>query len=167
MAKPLHLTDGIPTEVPAVSSSAGAADAGKLPELDGGGKLDPSMIPGSSGRSMVASETIAAGDLVNVWADADTSKVRKADASDPGKRAHGFAPAGITSGASGVVTLREGELTGLSGLTIGAQYYLSDTTPGGISNIGPVTVSNIVQRVGVALSATELSFVGGEIYLLG
>ena len=162
-AKPLQLISGIPTEVEAVISSAGAGDSGKLPALDAAGKLDASMIPGTSGRSMTASETLAAGDLINVWDDAGTPKIRKADASDAGKRAHGFSPGAITSGNSGAVTLREGEIAGLTGLVGGTQYYLSAATPGGLVTTAPAGSGNIVQRVGVALSATELSMVAGEI----
>lgn len=47
-------------------------------------------------------------------------------------------------------------LTGLSGLTPGASYYLSDVVAGGLTNTAPATVGFVVQKVGVAKSATEL-----------
>ena len=52
----------------------------------------------------------------------------------------------------------EGEISGFVGLTPGTVYFLSDTTPGGVTDT-PVTASGrILQRIGVATSATTIDF---------
>lgn len=161
--KPVQLVSGILTEVEAKIASAGAGDAGKIVALDAGGKIDSTMMPsgiGADAKSMTASEAISAGDIVNVH-DSTGAKVRKADATTSSKSAVGFAPSAIASSATGTIQF-EGTITGLSGLTIGATYYLA-TTAGGITATPPTGSGQIVQKVGVALSATELSFEPGTI----
>lgn len=141
-----------------VATSAGAGDAGKLPKLDAGGKLDATMMPSGLGAdqlSIQASENLTAGDIVNLWSNAGSLRVRKADATTAGKEAHGFVQSAITSGASGVVTF-DGSISGLSGLTVGPVYL--STTPGGVTGTVPSTAGNVVQQVGYATSATTLVF---------
>lgn len=56
--------------VNSVGTSAGAGDSGKLPSLDGSGKLDNSFMPvgiGADTAAIATSETLAAGDFVNIW----------------------------------------------------------------------------------------------------
>lgn len=159
--KPLHIVGGQPVEVEAKTASAGAADAGKIIALDAGGKIDSTMMPsgvGADAKSMTASEAISAGDIVNIH-DSSGAKARKADATTSSKRAVGFAPSAIANGATGTIQF-EGTIAGLSGLTIGAPYYLA-TTAGGITTTPPTGSGNAVQMVGVAISATELSFEPG------
>lgn len=161
--KPVQLVSGVLTEVEAKTASAGAGDAGKIVALDAGGKIDSTMMPsgvGSDSKSMTASEAISAGDIVNVH-DSTGAKVRKADATATGKNGVGFAPSAISNGASGTINF-EGTISGLSGLTIGATYYLA-TTAGGITETPPSGSGNVVQKVGTAISATELSFEPGTI----
>jgi hypothetical protein len=106
--------------------------------------------------SIVASENLAAGDLVNVWDNAGTGSVRKADASMSGKEAHGYVLSAVLSGANASVYF-EGTNTQCSGLTPGVQF-LSSTIAGKPTNT-PQTGSGIVsQRVGFALSPTSLNF---------
>lgn len=62
----------------------------------------------------------------------------------------GFASAAISSMASGSV-ITDGLVTGLSGLSIGVKYYLSDTA-GAISS----TVGTVTRKVGISTSATTL-----------
>lgn len=159
----LTLISGVRSLVSAKDSSAGAGDAGAIVALDVGGKIDSTMMPAgvaADSRTIVASETLTAGNVVNIWNDGGTLKVRKADATVAGKEVHGFVSSGITSGASGTVVF-DGAISGLSGLTIGAKYFLS-TTPGTITATAPSSVGNVVQPVGVAASATELIFEQGE-----
>lgn len=141
-----------------VNTSAGAGDAGKLPKLDASGKLDNTMMPtgvGADSQSITASEALTAGP-VNVWNDTGTLKVRKADATTAGKEANGFVTGSVSNGASATVYF-DGTMTGLTGLTIGADYFLS-TTAGGYVTTAPSSSGNIVQRVGKALSTTTMSF---------
>jgi hypothetical protein len=155
-------TSGKPKERILTDASAGAGDAGKGVALGPDGKLDPSLFPSSIGSPVftyVASETLAAGDLVNLWNDAGTVKMRKADASVATKQAHGYVKSAVTSGASGSAYSEfGGVITGLSGLTGGSDYFLSATIPGGVTTAIPTTANTLVQLIGVAKSATELYF---------
>lgn len=154
----LRQSAGRITEVLGVVTSAGAGNDGDIPALDASGRLDNSVMPvgiGAQTKTLQASETIAAGDLVNIHVSGG-DRVRKADATAVGKEVHGFALAGITSGASGPVYLG-GTLTGLSGMTPGARQYLS-TSPGLRTETPPAANGNVVQFVGIAISATELDF---------
>ena len=147
-------------EVSGTATSAGAANAGDIVALDASGLLDPSLMPvgiGADTSAIVASETLASGDFVNVWNDAGTVKVRKADATSAGKESDGFVLAGVSSGASATVYF-EGKNTALSGLTLGARYYLSAAIPGGVTATPPASSGNVVQYLGRAISATSLSF---------
>jgi hypothetical protein len=102
---------------------------------------------------IVCSESLTAGDFVNIY-NSSGLKCRKADASTIDKKAHGFILWGCTSGQNAIV-YRFGKTNNqLSGLTIGAEYFLSSS--GGISLTAPTSSGSIVQIVGVALSATEL-----------
>jgi len=150
---------GVLTEVAAKQASSGASDAGSIPALDAAGKLDMSMMPvglGQDIKSFFASETLAAGDFISIWSDGGAAKVRKADASTAGKTVDGFV---LTAAAasSQVVVYFEGTNTQLTGLSIGAPYFLSDSTPGGVTANAPVGAGKVVQRLGKAISATEIS----------
>lgn len=146
------------TEEASTQSSAGAGDAGKIVALDSAGRLASSMMPagfGAETQSITASEDLAAGDFVNIWDDSGTIKVRKADASGGNaKKADGFLLAAALTGAA--ATVYYGNVNNqLSSLTKGAIYYLSGTA-GGVTTTAPSTATHIVQRVGKAISATEL-----------
>jgi len=116
------------------------------------------MMPvgiGADTATITASETLAAGNWVNVWNDASTAKVRKADATTAGKEAHGFVLAAFSSGAPATVYF-EGANTAVTGLTPGPQFL--NTTAGGATGTAPSGSGNVVQNVGVATSATSLNF---------
>lgn len=157
-SKFLALVSGRIREVIATVTSSGAADDGKIVALDNTGRLDNSVMPvgiGTETKNIQASENLAAGDLVNIWDSAGEFRARKADATTVGKEAHGFVLTNITSGNTANVFL-EGTITGLSGLTPGRKYL--STTPGQSTSTAPSTSGNVVQGVGVAVSATELTF---------
>jgi len=156
--KYISLVSGIKTMIEALVTSAGAGDAGKIPALDAGGRLDISLMPNGIGADTVvrpASENLSAGNLVNIWNDGGTMKVRKADAAN-GYAVHGFVSSGVTSPADATVYL-EGTITGLTSLSLGARYYLSATA--GLATATPVsTAGYFSQYIGVAVSATEIAF---------
>ncbi len=158
--KILRLIAGVLTEIEAITSSAGAGDAGKVPATDSTGRLDTTFLPvgiGADTKALAASENLAAGDLVNIWNDSGTAKARKADASGgAGKRAHGFVLSAVTSGNTATVYM-EGTITGLTSLTRGATYFLSGTA-GAATTTPPSTSTYIVQEIGTAVSDTEISF---------
>lgn len=159
--KPIQLVSGVQTEVEANVTSAGGADSGKLVALDAGGKLDVTVMPTSVAAEVIvlaSSENLAAGDLVNIWNDAATPKVRKADATVAGKEADGFVLAAVTSPADATVYLPGQENDQASGLTGGNVLYLSEATAGLATPTAPSTSANVVQRVGKAFSATQYIF---------
>ncbi len=157
----LRLVNGILTEVFGVQSSAGAANAGDLVSLDEAGRIDNSMMPvgiGADTATITASETLAAGDWVNVWNDAGMARVRKADATTAGKEAHGFVLAAVTSGNPATVYF-EGTNTQVTGQTPGP-VYLQTTAGAGGATI-PNASGNVVQSIGVAVSTTAVNFERG------
>ena len=158
MGKFLDIVSGVLTQIQAITSSAGAGDAGKIPALDGGGKLSSTMMPtglGADTLSIETTENLSAGDLVNVY-DSTGAKVRKADASNS-RRANGFVLSGFTTGQMALVYF-EGSNNQLSGLTPGANLFLSAAVAGGATATAPSGSGNIVQSVGVATSATSMNF---------
>lgn len=168
------------------TTSAGAGDSGKIPalnasgvlddtilnatvtssaskivKLDASGKLDVTVMPtgiGADTAVITASEALAAGDLVNIWNNAGTANVRKADASTAGKEAHGFVMSAFASSAAATVYF-EGSNTQQTGMTPGVQF-LSDTTPGKTKATAPTGAGKVVQRVGFAVNATTINFDG-------
>jgi hypothetical protein len=147
------------SEAVSIVTSAGAGDAGKIPELDGTGRLSSTVMPvgiGADTKSIVTSENLAAGNVVNVFDNAGTPTARRADATAVGKEAVGFVLAATTSPAAALVYF-EGSITGLSGLTVGAEYFVS-TTAGTVTPTAPAATGNRMQSVGRAISTTEISF---------
>lgn len=149
---------GVLSEMEATVTSAGAGDAGKIIALDNTGKLTQSVMPvgiGADTATIEASENLTAGDLVNIYNDSGTAKVRKADATAAGKEAQGFVLASVTSGNNAEVYF-EGSNTQMSGLTPGNQFL--STTAGGATGTAPSGSGNVVQYVGIAISATTMNF---------
>jgi hypothetical protein len=156
----LNMEGGLPKQESAIAASAGAGDANKIPKLDASGRLDGSMMPvglGAETKTLTASEALTAGNIVNIWNDAGTPKVRKADATAAGKQAHGFVLANVANAAQATVYL-EGNVTGLAGMTPGANQFLSAATPGARVEVAPSAAGNVAQLVGIAVSATEMTF---------
>ena len=153
----LRLVNGVLTEIFGVQTSAGAGNAGDLVSLDDSGRIDNSMMPvgiGADTSTISASETLAAGNWVNVWNDSG-AKVRKADATTAGKEAHGFVLAAVTSGNPATVYF-EGTNTQVSGQTPGPVFL--QTTAGVGGPTVPSASGNVVQQIGVAVSATAVNF---------
>lgn len=156
----LRLVNGVLTEIFGVQASAGAGNAGDLVSLDDSGRIDNSMMPvgiGADTSTISASETLAAGDWVNVWNNSG-AKVRKADATTAGKEAHGFVLAAVTSGNPATVYF-EGTNTQVSGQTPGPVFL--QTTAGVGGPTVPSASGNVVQQIGVAVSATAVNFERG------
>ena len=109
---------------------------------------------GADTGTVTTSEALAAGDLVNIW-NSSGAKARKADATTAGKEAHGFVLAAFGSGVPATVYF-EGTNTAVTGLTPGPQFL--NTTAGAASSTAPSGSGNVVQRVGVAVSATAFNF---------
>lgn len=149
---------GVLTEKEATTVSTGPTDAGEIVALDNTGRLDLSMMPvgiGPDVYQLTATEALSAGDFINVYNDAGTAKVRKADATTAGKFAHGYVLESVDNGDPATVYF-EGTNTQVSGATPG-QNFLS-TSAGGFTATAPSASGNVVQRLGVAVSATEINF---------
>ncbi|MES2488569.1 MAG: hypothetical protein V4607_02170 [Pseudomonadota bacterium] len=143
-----------------ITTSAGVGDADKIVSTGADGRLDASLMPAGFGvdaASIQASETLAAGDVVNIHSASGDQRVRKADATSAGKEGDGFVVAGAASGANALVYF-EGRISGLSDLVPGTRYYLSDSVPGGITDTPPNATGNVVQYIGRAISETEIAF---------
>lgn len=157
----LRLVNGVLTEIFGVQTSAGAANAGDLVSLDDTGRIHNSMMPvgiGTDTVTVTASEALAAGDWVNIWNDAGTAKVRKADATTAGKEVHGFVLSAVTSGNPTTVYF-EGTNTQVTGQTPGPVFL--QTTAGRGGTTIPSASGNVVQQIGVAVSATAVNFERG------
>lgn len=154
----LRFINGVFTEVFGVQTSAGATNAGDIPALDDTGRLSNTMMPvgiGADTAQVLASEALGAGDWVNVWNDAGTAKVRKADATMPGKETNGFVLAAVSSAAEATVYF-EGTNDQVTGQTPGPVFL--QTTPGLGGATVPSASGQVVQRIGVATSATAVNF---------
>lgn len=157
----LRLVGGVITEVLGIQTSAGAGNAGDLVALDDTGRIDGSMMPvgiGADTALISASEALAAGDFVNVWDSAGAFKVRKADATVAGKEAHGFVLAAVASGSDATVYF-EGTNTQVTGQTPGDVFL--QTTAGVGGSAVPSASGNVVQQIGIAVSATAVNFERG------
>jgi hypothetical protein len=153
--KYLAQVNGQITEKAAVASSTGAADAGKIPALDATGKLAANMMPTGIGAEIqvltVDTDTLVAGDFVNITANG----VRKADAS-ANRPAHGFVLAGYAPGASADVYSISQTNTAVAQTTLGAKYFLG--TNGAITTTAPSTSGYCSQCVGIGTGTTSIVF---------
>lgn len=154
----LRRVNGVFKEFLGVVQSAGAANAGDIPALDDNGRLDGSVMPSGFGADVVtaaATEAITAPALVNLYLAGGVLSVRNADKTAEGKEANGFVTSSISSGSSGQVSL-SGNLTGLTGLTVGARYYLGTV---GSPSASPASGAGAVdQYVGKSTSPTTIAF---------
>ena len=154
-------TSGQKEEVLATEISAGVANAGDLIRLDATGRLDISLLPVGVGPDTTvvnATEALNAGDLVNIFDDGGSPGARLADRSNS-RKAHGFVLAAVAIANPATVFL-DTTNTALAALSIGADYFLG--VSGAIELTPTTTQGEILQQVGFAIAATELSFEPGE-----
>lgn len=163
-------------EIIPITTSAGAGDASKLVQTDSGGKLDITLMPSGVGADTVtvlASEALAAGDWVNIYDNAGTENVRKANATDNTKPAHGFVKSAVSGGANATVYL-----TGTNDVVpigtfvaadAGKNVFLS-TTGGATTLTAPSSAGNRVQKLGqiamVGASYVTVPFANGHIAII-
>ena len=159
-AKYIALSSGVLTEVAGLDSGGDPGDAGKIPALDGNGRINSDMMPVGvvpETKTVKSKGALSAGDVVELFLDTATLSARKADCSN-GRRAHGFVLAAYNDANVATVVYLEGNITGLTSKTPGAAQYLS--TGGAIVEAAsiPTTAGYILQEVGYAISATEVAF---------
>lgn len=108
--------------------------------------------------SCLASENLAAPDLVHLHNASGTLKARKADATDNTRPADGFILVSANTGETATVYTAEGlVITGLSGLTVADVLYLSETA-GAVTATPPTGSGKVVQQIGKALTTTTALF---------
>lgn len=147
----------------------GAGNADKIVATGAGGLLDISLFPAGIGADILvvpATEALAAGAQVNLWASGGVLSARNADAvaANGGKRSDGFVLAAVASGASATVYRSGGPNTALSGLTPGTDYYLG--TGGQVTATQNVTAGQTDQYIGKATSATVLDQVAPQPFVV-
>ena len=156
--KYIALINGIDQEVEGTVIGGDVAQAGDIPALDASGRLDPSLMPVGIVADTYdgpAFETLTAtAPFVYIKSD---GSVANASAASGGNPTIGFILANYGTAATAKVYF-EGRVTGLSGLTVGARYYLSDATPGGLTATPVSGTGKLHQYLGRAVSATTLSF---------
>lgn len=156
MVKLLTLnTDGSFLELNPPTTSAGVGSAGQVPALASTGKLDISFMPtgvGSDTVTIIASESLAAGDFVNIWNNTGTPNVRKALATDATKPCTGFVLTAYSASAPAMVYTRglnsQVAITGLTIADVGKKVFLSPSAAGGVTTTLPSTSGNIAQLLG-------------------
>lgn len=156
--------NGAYNENEAIQSSTGAPDAGKIPGLDGTGRLDLTFMPvgiAPDVQTLVVTEAIAAGDFINVFDSAGLFKARKADASNPAKEAHGFVLVAQPVIGGSVDVYFIGPNTSIPNVLTPGMTFLDATTPGRCSNTEPTGTGQISQRLGAATSASSMVFQPG------
>jgi hypothetical protein len=159
MAKYLqkNVTTGITEQKTPIVVSGGAGDASKIPQTDGSGRLDITVMPAGVGPAVfsgTAFEALSARDFVYVKPD---GTIAKADGAAVSNAAMGYVIAAHIVGAPATVYYGD-ILNGFTGLNPGATYFLSQTVPGAIVLAGALVDAggNVVQVLGRAKSATEL-----------
>jgi hypothetical protein len=146
-------------EFAGIVTSAGAANDGDIPALDASGKLDITLMPAGIGQNTgtgVTSEALAVNDIVNIFDNAGTPNVRKADATVEGKEAVAFVKAAFASGATATYFMSGNVMTGLTGLVAGRRYL--GTVAGTSTATAPSATGNVSQKIGDALTATTILF---------
>jgi hypothetical protein len=138
------------------STDSSSVDA--IPALDATGRLNVNMMPDGIEPEILTlptSENLAAGDFVNIYNATGTLTARKADASN-NRSVDGFVLAVTSSPANAAVYLA-GNNTAVSGRTVGAEQWLS--TNGALCEVGglPTGAGKIIQKIGRAVSATEVT----------
>jgi hypothetical protein len=145
--------------VTSIVSSSGAADGNKIPQTDASGRLDLTFMPvglAPDTQTVLASEALSGGDFVNVYDNAGTPNVRKADA-DNGRPANGFVLGAVASAANATV-YRSGSNTALTGLDVGEYYYLGAPAGSVDPNVPAFVSGNVIQGLGFAVSTTAIAF---------
>jgi hypothetical protein len=132
-------------------AAAVVATPNSIVATNASGTIDPSFLPPgiiADTISVVASEALAAGALVNVWDNAGVANARNADNSVSTKQAVGFVIAAVISGGTALVYGMGQNNTAVTGLTPGTYYWLG--TVGGVTATPPSAVGSLDQIVGVA-----------------
>lgn len=151
---------GVDTEYQGKTSTAGAADAYNYVVANAAGVIDSTFLTNADVEivTVLGVGTLAANDLVNIYdgdpGDTHASWARKSDAGTNKYAVSGVVLVGGTD--TNITVLRQCIIT-TTGLTVGSTYWASDTP--GTWTATPVTgAGKYLQKVGVALSITQMAF---------
>lgn len=140
--------------------SAGAADSGKVVALDASGKIDATVLPTGVGAD-TASVTTSEALAAGDFVNIWNSTGAKARKADATTAGKEAHGFVLSAAASGAqaAVYFEGTNTQVTGQTPGRAYLA--TTPGGAVTVAPSAAGNIVQTIGFAISATAINFQSG------
>jgi len=124
-------------------------------ELYSDGRWNRLMVDTSDSQVAMASEALNAGDMVNIYQLAGTTRARKASATSAQLYCVGYVIENVMAGQN-VTVYFEGPVH-LTGLAVGERYYLS-LTPGQITNVPVTGAGNILQYIGHAVASNKLNF---------
>lgn len=139
----------------AISTSAGAGSASKMIKTNAQGQVDITFIPPEVGAETVtatAGEALSAYDLVYING---SGEVMKAIATAKSTSAIGVVITTVESAATATI-YKFGTIVG-SGYTPGTEFFLSASTAGQATATAPTGAGNIIQKIGTAVSATQVS----------
>lgn len=148
------------TIVNATTTSAGAGDEGKLPALDAAGRLDVSVLPVGIGADVQVLTTSEAVASGDLVNIWNSTGAKVRKADATVAGKEAHGFVLVGAGSGASVTVYfEGSNTAMAGLTPGTQFL--STTAGASTGTAPSGTGNVVQRVGFAVSATTMNFQSG------
>ncbi|MGA2433930.1 MAG: hypothetical protein ABSG25_01455 [Bryobacteraceae bacterium] len=165
--KYLYNNQGVITEEYSTQTSSGAANAGDIVSLNSNGQIDLSMLPDGivpETDQIITSEALVAGAFVNFYDNAGVANCRNADNTAFGKEANGFVRQAYAIGQTATVYRVSQDNDQLIGMTPGAKQWLG--TAGTRTETYSTTSGNVVQMLGVATSATTMTFNPRDIIVL-
>lgn len=156
--KYIALLNGVETEVEGTVTGGTVTQAGEIVALDATGRLDTTIMPVgvvADTYSGTAFENLtAANPFVYIRSD---GQIANASATSGGNATVGFVINNVSAAGTALVYF-EGRVTGLSGLTPGTRYYLSDSVAGGLTDTPVSGTGKLHQYLGRAITATSLTF---------
>jgi hypothetical protein len=146
------------TIVNSKTTSAGAGDSGKIVALDGAGKIDSTMMPTGIGADTAL---IAASEALAAgdFVNIYSSSGAKCRKADASTAGKEAHGFVLASveSAANATVYFEGTNTQVTGQTPGV-VFLSATTPGLATSTAPSSSGNVVQRIGFATGTTAINF---------
>jgi hypothetical protein len=115
----------------------------------------PVFVPSQIGFNAQAGESISQGQAVYI--NHTNGFVYRAFANGTEDQAHVAGFANQTKAAGQTVAILAAGILATSGLDVGDYYYLSDTSPGTITNVAPSGAGKYVVPVGQAVTAAQFS----------
>jgi len=145
------------TIVNSKTTSAGAGDSGKLVALDGSGRIDSTMMPVGIGADTA---TITTSEALSAGDFVNVWNSTGAKVRKADATVSGKEAHGFVLSAYGssasATVYFEGTNTGVTGQTPGPVFL--STTAGTATSTAPSGSGNVVQRIGFAVSATAINF---------